>query len=280
MIYEYAIDPEIAADSKNLQILENYFGFDKARVIVRYPYNWELVVLTKACDISGDINRAKVEEQLRRLNGKKAYKSIKNTYNVAREWLSNSLDVTPPFHCIVSNEEEDDVVNISDVNPSHFKFNTPTKWERQNKTLDNIKSIFLWILQNSKDIYIVDPYFSPFAPEYQRSFRWILETLKSRSDWEEVQLHICFSCKRKKPPFIMGEEKEAYKKTMENISNVFPNINFVIKDTDMHPRYIFSDDVCYNSDNSFDVKPSALFSVYLNSWETVNDLKKIYFDEE
>ena len=140
MIYEYAIDPEIAADSKNLQILENYFGFDKARVIVRYPYNWELVVLTKACDISGDINRAKVEEQLRRLNGKKAYKSIKNTYNVAREWLSNSLDVTPPFHCIVSNEEEDDVVNISDVNPSHFKFNTPTS------TTLNIISVSIGLL--------------------------------------------------------------------------------------------------------------------------------------
>lgn len=277
MIYEYAIDPEIAADSKNLQILENYFGFDKARVIVRYPFNWELIVLKKARDMSGDINYAKIEEQLRRLKDKKAYKSSKLTYNLAKEWLSNSLNVIPPFYCIISNEEDDDVVNIADVNPSHPKFNTPTKWERQNKTLDNMKSIFLWILQNSKNIYIIDPYFSPLVSKYQRSFKWILETLKSRSDWKDVKLHICFSCKRRDSPFKKGEEDKAYKKTMENISNVFPNICFVIKDTDMHPRYIFSDDICYNLDNSFDVNPSALFSVYLNSWDTVNELKKNYF---
>lgn len=274
MIYEYAIDPEIAADSKNLQILENYFGFQYSRYISTFPKKWTKDIICQAKE-KGSINGAKVVELLTFLKNRKALKDSGRTYISTISWEENAISAIPEFYCIVHENH----VKISEISSGHEKFNIPINW-RFKKSTENLKKQFSFVFEKGKVIYIIDPYFDPASPPFKESFNKFFEILASRSDLSEVKIKFCISSKGDRRPFRMGEEEKAKTKTLQNIdTHGFNNIQFFIKSEDMHARYLFCDEICMRADHSFSVDATSSVNVNLETWDTVNELKKIYFDE-
>ena len=275
MIYEYAIDPEIAADSKNLQILENYFGFQYSRYISTFPKKWTKDIICQARE-KGNINGAKVIELLDILKNRKALKASGRTYNSMISWEKNAMSASPEFYCIVHENH----VKISAISSEHEKFNTPIKW-RFKKSIENLEEQFSFVFEKGKVIYIIDPYFDPISQPFKESFNKFFEILAGRPDLSEVEIKFCISSKGDHRPFRMGEEEKAKTQTLQNINTrEFDNIQFFIKSEDMHARYLFCDEICMRADHSFNVDASSSVNVNLETWDTVNELKKSYFDEE
>lgn len=150
MIYEYAIDPEIAADSKNLQILENYFGFQYSRYISTFPKKWTKDIICQAKE-KGSINGAKVVELLTFLKNRKALKDSGRTYISTISWEENAISAIPEFYCIVHENH----VKISEISSGHEKFNIPINW-RFKKSTENLKKQFSFVFEKGKVIYIID----------------------------------------------------------------------------------------------------------------------------
>lgn len=277
MRHEYAINPDIAARSSNLQILEPYFDFKYNRVICSFPSSWFKDVLEKSLDM-GDLNKLRVIERLNLLKGaKKAFIKSGRDFDVSKSWTDNALFIKPKFFCIVDNHP--DCIKIEDVISSHSKFSTQSEW-RTLKTLGDFKDIFNKVFECCKTIYIIDPYFSPYTPGCVNLFNHFFELVNNREDKHDVKLKLCISAIGKRKRYSMGEEEKALSDTLERMETQgFEKIEFIIKNEDMHARYLFSDEVCFKADHSFSIDETTTFNVNLTDYETMQHVKKQYFNE-
>ena len=67
MLKEFALEPEAIATWASFKDFIDKFGVSKGRVIAAFPRKWRQAVLRAAQAKARDVERARIEEKLRRL---------------------------------------------------------------------------------------------------------------------------------------------------------------------------------------------------------------------
>jgi hypothetical protein len=124
MLYEYAVEPKAIGSSwHNFRYLIEKFGFDRGRVISRFPRKWErdVIAAADAADLS-DMKREKLVELLSR--AKTTARSGRPYDPAAGDWLQNAINqqAVKPFHAIIASENpqaREFIVIAEDADEAH-----------------------------------------------------------------------------------------------------------------------------------------------------------------
>ena len=101
MIREYALQPELLSTWERFRYLSEKFGYDRGRVISRFPKRWEKMVYESLKECR-PVEKKRIEVGLKRL--KKALHARQGDWNNNITWLRNALEEheRQPFNLIIS----------------------------------------------------------------------------------------------------------------------------------------------------------------------------------
>ncbi|MBO9455337.1 hypothetical protein J7376_04730 [Paracoccus sp. R12_1] len=194
MHLEYAVEPEaLTANWERFRYLIEKFGFDKGRLISRFPKKWEASVyeLVKKSDMS-DGEKKKAVEKLRMAKHVAVVRSGR-LYQPEISWLLNAAQqpVGSEFHAILASENPNNFNNVivaSELDDGHplFTVSTSINVPLNDEGISNS----IWpTMSQAKNIAIVDPYFQVTTTRYASPLILTLQKMHSAGAREKV-VHI------------------------------------------------------------------------------------------
>lgn len=164
MHYEYAVDPTaIGSDWNNFKYLIEKFGFDKGRLISKFPGKWEKKVIAAAKDAGmPDVRMKSLVEKLSHAN-KQRIADCSRDYDSEKSWLENAIKLhsARPFRAIISSDNDPSctaAIAIDECDEEHVLINTPISRDIP-RTSEMIAEALLLLSLSSNQIDIIDPYF-------------------------------------------------------------------------------------------------------------------------
>jgi hypothetical protein len=155
-MHEYAVDPEWLI--KYLQMAVNCFGWDKRRLISRYPQNIRSFVMENVPDGMDGKHVELLLDQLHFLKTKRKWRGDDT-------WLLNVLEANheDAFHAIVTDSSfdprPDTLLSTNDLHDRHPLWHTPLSGKVE-RTADGIVSVVAQLLYHSGDLVLVDRFFT------------------------------------------------------------------------------------------------------------------------
>jgi hypothetical protein len=180
MHFEYAVEPEaIGSNWENFRYLIEKFGFDRGRLISRFPKKWEKKVIhaAKAAGMR-EVHLASLVEKLKYAKQGK-FLDLGRPYEHALGWLENAIeqDEHQPFHAIVATEKNanDSIICIDEVDEDHalLKRNRDIKVARTGEEIAKTLAPLLW---SAKTVLFIDPYFDVSNSRNRETLKCCLET--------------------------------------------------------------------------------------------------------
>ena len=164
MHYEYAVEPAAIGSSwDTFRYVFEKFGFQKGRLISRFPKKWERLVIEAASDAGvGNLARTKLVEKL--LQGKRTTLiRTGRAYDPALgNWTDNALasHATKPFRGIIAyaDRPEDGIIPVAELDEAHSLMVAPTSCDIPRSAADLAGACHLLLLA-AREIDLVDPYF-------------------------------------------------------------------------------------------------------------------------
>lgn len=161
---EYAVDPAAIGGSwEEFRYLIEKFGFDRGRIVSRFPNKWEksVIAAAKAAGIR-DIHLASMAQKLR-ASKRALLTDSGRTFMPGADWLTNALasHAALPFHAIISNVHRAEIgciVSPADCDEEHALMQAPIS-RTISRTPDELSSALLPIVLAAKQIDLIDPYF-------------------------------------------------------------------------------------------------------------------------
>ena len=195
MHQEYAVEPAtIAVDWKTCRYLTELFGFDRGRLLSRYPKKWLPMAIGAAAHLS-PIEKQRVIEKLRRTKEHSSIPSGRAFNPVSGSWMDNALTqhANKPFRAIVATSDvagHAEVVAADDVSETHplFKVVRSKKIPREAAA---ITASFTPLLACARRVLLVDKYYDPFSAKYQRTLRQLLTAAYAGGSVIEFEVHYC-----------------------------------------------------------------------------------------
>lgn len=194
MHLEYAVEPEaLTKNWERFRYLIEKFGFDKGRLICRFPKRWEASVyeLVKLSDMS-DGEKKKAVEKLRIAKQVAVVRSGR-IYQPEIAWILNAAQqpAGSEFYGIVASDNPSNFNNVivaSQLDDAHplFTVSTSVNVPLNDEGISN--SIWPTMAQ-AKNILIVDPYFQVTASRYASPLILTLQKMYSAGAREKV-VHI------------------------------------------------------------------------------------------
>lgn len=162
MIKEYALDPSLLRNWKDLRYFLETMGVTQGRLIARYPKRWKALVYEGLSEEIGDVERKRIEERLSTVNEKLFPR--RGRWDDQVSWLENAEaeHSRAPFAGIVSlnNPRSNPSVLLGDeVHEGSEAWAATTQIEvrRDPKVMaDSVAPL----LRNSQEIVFIDPHFS------------------------------------------------------------------------------------------------------------------------
>ena len=192
MLYEYAVDPQAIGENwDTFRYVIEKFGFDKGRLISTFPRNW----FDKALLAVKDFRPVDKLRAIEALNIAKQTKVVGcgQSYDLARNWLDNALRQLSvvPFRAIVAMENptaDAHVILVRELDELSPLMKAPrdVKVERDAKSLTGALAL---MLKFGRHILFVDPYYDPYSPRYQSTFRDCLGLVKRLNPTASCEIH-------------------------------------------------------------------------------------------
>ena len=203
MLHEFAVEPEVLSDWRTVQLLRQSCGVEHGRLIARYPKKWKRKVYD-ACRVCGDVERKRIEAWL---GGSLTWLfPSRREYDAERGWLENAESEQTgddPFRAIVADanpRDRDDVLLADEIGEPNGRWYVPSECIAP-RTVDGLVSCAFKLLQISRRVRIVDPYFDPQQARFRKVFwAFVVEACKGIRLSEDVQVHACADTR------ISGEE--------------------------------------------------------------------------
>ncbi|WP_417461559.1 hypothetical protein [Kordiimonas sp.] len=279
MIYEYAIDPAVAARFENLRLIAELFDFSNPRRISRFPKSW----LREVYDLSrelGDRNQKMVEVKLAQISKEKnCIQKFSREYEPHTNWPENAVNShqLTPFRGIICDGAGAAFVASGDVDSTHpqLNFSPPFRLE---KTVENFMDVLGPVLATARELCFVDPYFRPQNRNCSDLFKAIFASLNARPDASEVYLRVC-TFSGESSPYGTGGEARVITDMVNNcdLGNLQHKTHVVLCEANMHARYLLTDVGAYVLDHSFSESRGAILNISMMSWERAEETKKQYF---
>ena len=250
MHYEYAVEPAAIGSSwETFLYLFEKFGFQKGRLISRFPGTWERQVIEEAeeADVP-DVARARILEMLRQKKRTVLVKTGREYDPELQGWVTNALTshASRPFRAIIAQDEriENEVVSPAELDADHPTMVAPISRDISRTAVDIAKACSL-LLCTAREIDLVDPYFDlrNRGGNYRDPLKLMMRSLHAAGK-ENVKIRVHYRDHESRP-----NEKD----TLQNASRVLKTIipqgyelhmyAWRQRDTgeDLHDRYLLCD---------------------------------------
>ena len=288
---EYAVDPEHLCQNwdRFWRVFEG-FGFDKGRLISRYPKDWLKRVAdslnTPACAGLSEMQRKRVVDRLNREkkeNGKVV--SFGRSEHPASTWLeiAEQSHGQQPFHTIIAEQNPRATAGISlfDDLGDDWKPDLPWKSRREAKALSACARI---LLRTSSEIVFVDPYFC-FEDRFLRTMKeFLLEPAKRAADVKCIEIHLGFPAKDPSFRYSLIElERRAQHLYLPPalLNKVVFHVWKDTRDDKLHARYVLTEKggLAYDAGLDEDKASEAVTDVHLLDSKAADDRRRNYRKE-
>jgi hypothetical protein len=180
MIHEYALDPSLLDTWERIRYYVEKFGYDKRRLISRYPRKWKKMVW-ESVRTSRDAERKRVEVFLTQVDQLLVEKDRR--YDGDLPWLDNAEQehARLPFRAVLSTVNPRGhafVVANDQFAESHPLLSFPAQ-EMVKRTPEALGDFLAPIFARAKRVLLIDPHFDPqpgtnINPPKFRASRWHL----------------------------------------------------------------------------------------------------------
>ncbi len=193
MFYEYAIEPKLLSNWRDFRYYYDQMGACKGKFISRYPKQWKKLVYESLGEC-GDLEKMRIVERLSGIDHKLLPRN--NEWDANKDWLTNAEAEhdKSPFHAIIAriNLNNHERVLVGDTLNNEvdlWRASTVSGIPRCAKDMAN--SIAL-LLQASREIIFIDPYFDPESSRFRKPLIEFLKTAKLNrtSEITRVEYHL------------------------------------------------------------------------------------------
>ena len=164
MHHEYAVQPAAIGSSwGTFRYVFEKFGFQKGRLISRFPRTWSRLVIEAAEEAGvGDLAHARIVEKLRQARQTAFIRTGRDYDPDLGNWVENALasHATMPFRGIIAHDgrPEDTVISLADLDAEHNLMEAPTSQDIPRTAVDLARACHL-LLFAAREIDLVDPFF-------------------------------------------------------------------------------------------------------------------------
>jgi hypothetical protein len=213
MLYEYAVEPAaIGSTWQNFRYLFEKFGFDRGRLISRFPGKWEREVYAAASAMK-PVERARLEIALREGKQTKFIRSGRPYDPALGSWLQNAVaqHAVAPFHAIIAELNPNalaNVLTVDEVDELHPLMLSAHTWEVE-RVGTTLAAAMRPLLTSAKVVLFVDRFFDLSKARYQETLKACLEEIaKGGALGVRCEIHCCDHDSRPPPELV---EREAHK---------------------------------------------------------------------
>lgn len=214
MLFEYAVEPRVIGSSwQNFRYWIEKFGFDRGRLISRFPKRWEREVI-EAAQKAGmkDVRLKSLVEKLQRAKAKAIIASGRVYDPALGDWLDNALcqQAVKPFHAIVASEIRgacDVILVAEEVDDTHVLMIAPHSWEVARVGADLAEAMSP-LLRSANTILLVDRYFDIRDLRYKETLKACLAVIAANGS-NGVRCEIHYGEHDARPPAYLVEQNAA-----------------------------------------------------------------------
>lgn len=253
MIHEFAVDPELFRNWKDVRYLTEHFGVCEGRLISRYPKKWERLVRQaldgerdyKELGPVDDNTHMRVVEKLVSLKDKMQTRI--HEWNDALGWLDNTEreHARRPFHAVLTSTAHDTdgrILNFNELDED----NSLWKVERERvvkRTAADLASAVAPLLKIARKLVFVDPHFDPYKRQVCIALQAYLEAALTKrisgTSLETLEFHTPYR------PEIRDYEAECHRRLPALVPAgsiiTIRRLKSMDDGDDMHNRYILTD---------------------------------------
>lgn len=161
---EYAVEPSvIGSDWPTFRYLIEKFGFDKGRLISRFPSRWERKVVAAAKD--ANLTDIQISSIIERLKGTKKTRvfDLGRDFEYGDDWIDNALreHAKRAFRGIIFAKKPTgcpEALTVDDCDDENPLFKVSTSRD-VSRVADEISDALLLLLAPATEIDVVDPFF-------------------------------------------------------------------------------------------------------------------------
>lgn len=201
MIYEYAIEPELAvAWAKSQKDFESYyekFGLGQSKIMSEFPKfkNWRKQFRQAAAGVQ-DFELQRITALFSLLVERRVLRDGFK-YDGTISWLENAETENNrcPFQAILSSENPRKHERV--LSPGFIKSSILWKTEEQDfcpRLSNNMAQLVLPILSNCSKLYLIDPHFGPENPRHRRPIEAFLKCMANNRFGkplpDRIEIHI------------------------------------------------------------------------------------------
>lgn len=279
MLSVYAIDPQCVSDFEKLRYIADSCSAQQGRLISDIPNRrWtSQVSKSVARSKSTFLHGKRIEDALDRVRRSGLIPPL--SMDKQRDEWAECVRIEHqihPFRAIVSQMQSDGVnctVHIDDLSNDN-EFWAVNENEKIDRTADGITNCIKPLVERSRRIAIIDPYFRPALPECRDALKAILSiTPLQHGSFESIDCHVAVDsdCEKKKtqnPDYIKRWGNNFFDDCRDRLPNVVPHgaklkVNLWSKrhnDREFHDRYLLTDLGGISFGNSFTIAPGTKMS--------------------
>lgn len=214
MLFEYAVEPKAIGSSwQNFRYWIEKFGFDRGRLISRFPKRWEREVI-EAAQKSGmkDVRLKSLVEKLQRAKTEALIASGRVYDPALGDWLDNALiqQAIKPFHAIIASEMRgghDIILVAEEVDDTHVLMVAPHSWEVGRVGIDLAEAMSP-LLRSARTILFVDRYFNIRDARYREMLKASLAVIAADGS-NAARCEIHYGEHDSRPPALLVEQNAA-----------------------------------------------------------------------
>ncbi len=211
MLYEYAVEPKaIGASWDSFRSLISLFGFDRGRLISRFPKTWERKVI-EAAEASGmrDVKLLSLKNRLQKAKTGMLIRTGRKYDPAAGDWLDNAIrqHSLDPFRAIIAteNREDKDFILIADDIDDEIQLMEASSSREVPRTGKDLAEAMSLLLKFAKEVLFIDRYFDLENDRYKETLKELLSVIAENS-LHNVCCEIHFHDHRERPSIDYVEQ--------------------------------------------------------------------------
>jgi hypothetical protein len=194
MIFEYAIEPALLDNWKDIRYFKDECGAEKGRLISEYPYKWVRAVFeTIRLSSNGDVEKHRMKEALRNIAKYKLFRRQGILWDVRLSWLDNArIEHTRiNFRAIIpkncgGDDEQNCILAGEHIDESNNLWKCPQSVTIERDGLKMAMKVAP-VLQLSTHIIFIDPHFDPGKGRFRNPLIEFLRVLATRTNGVPLQ---------------------------------------------------------------------------------------------
>jgi len=242
MIKEFALEPDVLATSfRDFSYFIEKFGVAQGRVISRFPKDWKRMVYQAAqASLGGTRELSRIEIRLKEIKDDVLIESRRPSGEGTQPWLTRALaeHTRLPFSGIIARENQTahpEVMISADLDDNDPRFQASGQ-EHINRTSNEIVECVSLLLNASKTVKLIDPFFNPARGRWRRMLGLVMARLNSNS-----QTGVTLEIHRSDDGTLLGNMQGYFDTTIPNIRPAGISIQvFLHPMAVMHNRFILT----------------------------------------